>query len=62
MIVGCYLKINSTNPIMFNVGKERPVSKGFVDRQIDKQYFKSSNFQKPRKSTKKTGRELQQHK
>lgn len=62
MIVGCYLEINSSNPIVFNVGRERPVSKSFVDRQIDKQHLKGGNFQKPRKGTKKTGRELQQHK
>lgn len=62
MIAGCYLRINSSNPIVLNLGQERPVSKGFVDRQIDKQYFKSSNFQKSRKSTNKTGREFQQFK
>lgn len=35
--VGSYLKINGSNPIMFNMGKERTVSKGFVDKQADRQ-------------------------
>lgn len=35
--VGSYLKINGSNPIVFNIGKERTVSKGFVDRQTDRQ-------------------------
>lgn len=49
MIVGCYLKINSSNPVVLNMGQERPVLKGSVDRQIGKQYFKSSNFQSQEK-------------
>lgn len=35
---------------------------GFVDRQKDRRYFKSVNFQKPRKMINTTKRELQQHK